>query len=176
MSNIVATLAEVAEHFGVQPNAVARWRQQGCPGERGRYDLDEIEAWKRTRPKDHRSPSGSDKDLKEQLLEHKVRHEAARADIEERKNELQRGQYVETHLLENFVSQMNQQIRSDLLRVPVEMASGFPAEHREQIVQDMTDRLKLFLGGLAAWQRRVTKVPTAEPRGPGRPRTKPSEA
>lgn len=86
--------AEVAEFFGVGPDAVKNWAQQGMPGTRGSYPLNRIAVWLRTEgPKSKLIQAAEDPLLAEGDSPGLERYRMAKAklaelDLESRKNQL----------------------------------------------------------------------------------------
>lgn len=113
----VKSQREVAAHFRVTPKTVGDWRTQGMPGDRGKYDLEAIREWKEARPQDGKNGrnahSAPTLDMKVAKLEQEVRKLRAEASRAEKTNELIEGQFIDRHLVENFVSHLNQHIRND---------------------------------------------------------------
>jgi hypothetical protein len=83
---VVKNISEVALFFEVGERTVSRWRQAGCPGERGKFDLQQICKWLRTeiggyvdhrweyRPRWHHSERA--------ILDQALRDEQALAELE----------------------------------------------------------------------------------------------
>ena len=70
-SNTVKTLSDVAAVLGVQPQTVRAWRMESppMPGEPGRYNLDEIEAWKNQRASRNETPGMAELNVESQRAE-----------------------------------------------------------------------------------------------------------
>lgn len=77
---ILRTLGEVAAFFGVQPQTVRAWRMESppMPGEPGRYDLDQIEAWKAQRALRNEVPGMAELNVASQRAELARRLESVR--------------------------------------------------------------------------------------------------
>lgn len=160
---IVPSQRAVAKVFGVTPKSIQDWIQQGMPGRRGEYDIAKIREWRDSRSRSGSTAKSADTtDLRTQKLEEEVRKLKAEATRAEKTNEFWEGQFIDRHLVENFVSSLNQYVRNELLRLPVEMQSALPAKYRSQLVAEMTDRIRLFLESLASWERRVLELEITE--------------
>lgn len=89
--NIVGTLKNVADHHGIALATVREWRGLGMPGRRGRWDLDEIEAWQQAR-----TDSVPIAGLDEAMARAKLAHEEAKAKRAQINLEREQGKLMET--------------------------------------------------------------------------------
>lgn len=90
-SRIVATVIEVARHFGRSERSVHYWKTEGMPGEAGAYDLEAIERWLR----DNAKRIGGDEGTGDTLTEWKIRTERARALDAELELRRKRGEVID---------------------------------------------------------------------------------
>ena len=112
-SFVVATLAEVAEFFGVGINAVNDWRGQPepMPGVNGCYDLSEIVKWKLGRG---RQTSG----LREELTAADIRLKTAQARAKELDNDIAAGELVERRNVELWLATACIEFREMVMALP----------------------------------------------------------
>lgn len=96
---LVATVGEVAEHFGVTKRAIWQWREQGCPlGDDGYHDIDLIESWYEAR----RGKDGGEQDETRSVFE--TDRARIRAEREQLELDQIRGRLVDVQLVHNVIA------------------------------------------------------------------------
>ena len=162
MGRTVSTQAQVAEHFGVGPDAVRTWRRRTppMPGKAGQYDLDEIEEWKKST---FRQPR--DVGREQEVEKHRVRQVKAEARLKvakakeaERKNLLEESQIVKLQDVEHLISEFLSEARRQLGRLPREFKQGYPEHLRDQIEEDLQGRIDLYLRGMHTYLIRLEEL------------------
>ena len=116
--NRVGTIIEVANHFDVSERAVQYWRSKGMPGDLGRFDLDEIDAWRQERGLvSKQEPSG----VRARLLE-------IEAQTKELRYQQMAGEVVELDPISRVTVRHIHEAKAVLERIPDEVLAVLPAK------------------------------------------------
>lgn len=120
---IVGRLADVAAFFRRSLATVkGEWRPNGMPGNRGRYDLSEILAWRDRRDEQLRgkSPDAAAKARAE------TQRAIAEANIAERKDRLMAGQLIEREAVRRLFVQHVAEAKALLDQLPDRITAALP--------------------------------------------------
>jgi hypothetical protein len=141
---IVARLQDVADFFGVQRDTVRKdWRDDGMPGEEGRYKLDEIARWKFDRLK-AALQNAAPTDLEEKKLHEEWRYKWL-------KNELTERNLVPRDAVVQEAAMVMQRIADRLQALPDELESELPGDVRVEVKRRMQERVTLVLKEMSEW-------------------------
>lgn len=153
------TVNEIASAMAVNRRTVYEWLRSGAPGknENGLFDLDAITAWRDA----NRSPPIKTDEISEleyrrkkadaELYEAKAKREAHRVLVETE-------DVVHLDKVDAFTSLMFTEFRRLLMRIPEEMAAGYPEELRPEIKNDIEERIKLALRSLHGYCARSMEL------------------
>lgn len=158
-TGVVKTVREVAAAFGMNYTTVAKeWKQNGMPGEKGRYDLALIAAWRDTRKKAPTSSSngrgmddGNQQDYKRRLAAD-VRIREAEAARRERDNKVAEGNIVYRDNVNREVSELIIAARSAFKRIPRKMLPRFPRERAVDLAAELDREIDAVLKMMANWR------------------------
>lgn len=162
MSNTVRTLGEIARFFNVSRDTVRKnWVARGMPGERGCWNLSEIEEWRestfRTTPahtrggddyfdEDGETPASEEAVLaKREKLIADARRAKAEAELKELKVRELTDNLVHLADVERTLAEILDSFRGVLDQVCDEMEPIFPESDRERLVEELRERHKLVL-------------------------------
>ena len=145
---ILRTLGEVAAVLGVQPQTVRTWRMESppMPGEPGRYDLDQIEAWK-----SQRALRGTISGMPE------LNVASQRAELARRLESVRGKQLKNVALAERVVSrqEVQQDLRTGLSMTDARLqelaakaAANVPAEVAEVVRDEVKATVEMAMGSL----------------------------
>lgn len=142
---IVRTLGEVAAYLGVQPQTVRAWRMESppMPGEPGRYDLDQIEAWKAQRASRNETPGMAEVNVASQRAELWRRLESVRG--KQLKNEILTERVVSLREVNRDALTGLSIVDSRLKRLPTEVAANVPEELAEVIRNEVQQTITVTL-------------------------------
>jgi len=146
---IVGTQREVAKSFRVSGETVRDWRKLGMPGRKGRWDLDEIAAWRDARREAGSSmPAGLAHQYRQAKLAREInaaKREAARAEREQIELRRLKGDLIERAVHERELLARTRWFVGVMERAPSELAIRLmgrkPAEAK-RIVQAYFDDLR----------------------------------
>lgn len=132
---LVATQAQVAEHFERHERTVAGWFGAGCPGKPGHYDLDAIQAWL-----DARSGKTDDPELAGPASAGLERYRQARAAIAELELARLRRQLVPREEVHAVFEQV-----ARTLRTAGEILARHHGDDARQVLEDAIDNAHRLL-------------------------------
>jgi len=128
----VETRDQVANYFGVHLRTVAAWLSAGCPGKSGRFDLAEIERWrKQTKP----NTTAAEAVNRAELLAIKVDRERLARDRE-------RGDMLPVDPLIRWAERYAAEIRARLEQLPDALVAGLPPKTPRRAVAAARKRLQ----------------------------------
>lgn len=164
--NVVNTLKEVADHFGVSTKSLSKWRQRpNWPCGSGPYDLDVIEKWRadtfRRRPEDDlvRSEKGAEFTSDQaRLIKAKADREGAMAKLAQLEVLLKEGNYADLDDVNQFMAEFFTEFRRLLLRIPVDMVPSYNKSIRTNLREDIEERLKLVLNQMHDWVLKLEEL------------------
>jgi hypothetical protein len=160
----------VAEHLGVHHVTVRKWRQEGMPGERGRYVIGEVEQWLRLqKPGSKGIPDSLTADMMGVGIDHalrkvadqdpRLRKQLAEADkLEEEARKLKRqndeaeGQLLRRDDVEQAAAELCVRIRDRLEAIVDEVAMLIPEEVRNTVIDEIGHKLHLTLKEMSQWE------------------------
>ncbi len=132
---LVATQAQVAEHFSRNRRTVADWFGTGCPGQAGEYDLEAIAAWL-----DARSGKTDDPELAGPASAGLERYRQARAAIAELELARLRRQLVPRAEVHAVLDQV-----AATLRTAGEILARHHGDDARQVLEDAIDNAHRLL-------------------------------
>lgn len=176
-STIVPSQTMIAKHFGVSVRTVNGWinRPDAMPGERGKYDLAEIEKWRDKtfiKGKDQQAVESSipanesnqtskkTKTSKEDslatiFLKEKIRKESALATQNEIKSRKMDDEFIQLEAVNRWVSEFLILQRKLLTAMPIEMFADAPKKIRDIYQPDLKERINIHLNQMGDWIERV---------------------
>jgi len=165
---IVATQREVARAFGVSYHTIrADWRPRGMPGQTGRYDLQEIAAWKKENveepPQDvafDPTLGGTEATPEQQWaqgwLERRRRAEAElkeeQAKAAARENRIAEANTCYKPDVVQHWALMFAEIKKTLLAIPEQLKPRFPQEHAQQFTEEVAIQIRNALEQFARFR------------------------
>lgn len=164
--HVFKTTKEVSEYYEMSHETVrVNWVRGGMPGRPGAYRASEITAWlKKTRKRRNDLPakirgdasddggitSEIDKARAEKVIA-ESRLAATKAELAafEARKKMEVG-LVNMEDVDAFFSMIFAELRRLLLRLPKQIIGGYPAEIRQQLDEELTERAKMILRAVKA--------------------------
>jgi len=161
----VKTQPQLAKHLGVSTHAIHTWRKDGMPGppigDKGEYDIEEVRKWRADTslrdPTRGQRPEDKSEDRR-RLNAASALEKEARAKIAQAKADKMLGDLVARESVEQLLSQFFTEARRQVKKIPLDMATGYPEEFRQRLIDDMNERLDLYLRSMAGWVSRVAEI------------------
>lgn len=143
-SLVVRTLAEVAEWFALDVQTVKQWRSgaNGCPGQEGAYNIQEIARWRFQRLK----AISTDPTRKAELEQAQLELTNARLEIKLQKES---GELVTRSAAKAAISQMFARLKAQLEPLPETLAPLVSSECRADFLRDCAKRVQILFQQLA---------------------------
>lgn len=164
----VATLGEVAQHFGRSLGTVRKDWRPSWPKECGRagaWDLDAIAKWRAEQQSRSGGASEDPAEYRQWLKRRKIaeaRIKEADAQRRERLNKLAEEEICFRSDVESFLAEFFRMCRDLHGRLAVEMAAEFPATIRTELVRSLEDRLRQLLRSLRTQSERLSEIVDSE--------------
>jgi phage terminase Nu1 subunit (DNA packaging protein) len=174
---IARSLRQLADVFGVRPDTISRnWVPNGMPRKRdGTYDLAKIYEWKRTRLRDHQSPSHLKRDgkrggstkaadadavIRKRLAE--ARCKEAEAEKRELENQVRARSVVPRDDVVLLFSEMILTAKQRLLQLPERLMMRFPRELRTELTNEVREQIELVLMEMSDYRPDELTSPEAD--------------
>lgn len=168
----VSTQLEVAKAIGVGKHTVKEWLAEGAPVKTSQgYDVEAIRNWRaltktnsyveeegETEEIEDPNAEASIGELKRRKLLAEVLEVEAKAILKAYEAEQTTKDVVHLDDVNLWVSQMLTELRRLHLRVPKEMAAGYPKEFRAELEKDLADRFTLVLRSLHGYAIRTSEI------------------
>lgn len=146
-------LKDVAEHFGVRPHTVSRWKKAGCPAlKEPPFDLDAIDAWKRRQDHGNSVPINPESaKLSERKLRADIRLKEMKSKLAEFQLAVKRGELVHVEGTREVLLRQALEFRREIVNlenVHADKLIGLPTRadvklKLHEIAVDLLSRLSL---------------------------------